>query len=704
MRGKIQAASAMRKEIFRFASIEIQKRSRNTLRIPFAVGLAVFLGFCFVSPQVFAGAPEGTGQGLRLDDARAVARRQLWQAVGSGNTSSASVAIMADGKIVYSEGFGMADREKSIPADPKTLYNIGSISKVYVAVAALLLAEEGKLSLDKPVADYIPEFKMADPRYKDITVRMLLNHTSGLPGTECVSAYGFKYNPGLKQETLATLSRAGLKHKPGAMAVYCNDGFTLAEIVVERTSGMSYRDFLKKRIFNPLGLKQTDVSVGDLKSKDGTARFYDPESGLPLSPEALSFLGAGGLSSTPEELCYFVDAVVGGKAFFPAGVVKQMKLPQPAASPLKLRNPEISFGLGWDLTGIPLYENKGIQVLGKSGGTGEYHSMVFVVPEKRVAVAVLAAGTTGKVMDIAFNILDALLFERKQEPKRLQPPEGGKIPDSEASFAGYYAAGATLLKIEFDFKSNRLTVKNCNIDGDSVKGGYSYLDDTYFNDRGERFYFKSSNGNSYIVSSNPIFGLDNVMFQKANPRKNPVRLKVNMDGRQWLWRNTSPFDSPDLAEAYLTKSFLRKDLPGYVYFLGVKRIETPEYAGMPFDAIRDQTELKLIEKNGATWVQLSDLLYSPVDAAVSLGAGEHSVTIGTDGLNQWRRAKENLEIEATMPENGRMHVFSQNQEPLYDSALAPEKRIIVPKNSMIVLSGLPGTVFKIHAVQATLLL
>ena len=377
-----------------------------------------------------------------------------------------------------------------------------------------------------------------------------------------------------------------------------------------------------------------------------------------------------------------------------------MKAPQPGAAPLKLRNSGSTFGLGWDMTSIPKYEPQGIHVLGKSGGSGEYHSMVYVVPEKRVAVTVLAAGTSGKVSDIALDILDTLMFGRKQETKWMTVPEGGKIPDKEASFTGYYADGERLFKAEFDLKSNKLIIKNCDAGGAMSERTYSYLDGLYFNNKGERWYFVTADGNSYLVANLYRYGIDYVMFQKVEPQKKPLSLKINMDGRQWLWRNTSPFEAPALAEMYLTKSFLCKELPGYVYFLGVKRIAGPGCAEMPFDAIRDQSDLKLIDKNGATWAKNSDLLFSPIDALMPLRSGERSVTIGPDGFNEWLLAKENLVLDATLPENGRLHVFSPDQEPLYDSALKPGERIIISKGCMVVLSGLPGAAFKIHAKTA----
>jgi len=113
----------------------------------------------------------------------AAAREAVTKELSTGIPSSATVAIMVDGKIVYAEGFGLRDRANNLKVETDTQFNIGSVSKIFTAASVLILEQEGKLSLDKPVTAYIPDFTMNDERYKDITVRMLLNHTSGLPGT-----------------------------------------------------------------------------------------------------------------------------------------------------------------------------------------------------------------------------------------------------------------------------------------------------------------------------------------------------------------------------------------------------------------------------------------------------------------------------------------------------------------------------------------
>ena len=279
-----------------------------------------------------------TGQKNEYENAIKIARSEIWQDINTGKSGSATVAIMENGKVVYAEGFGMANREESIPVDKDTIFNMGSISKVYVATAIMLLVDDGKVSLDKPVTDCLPEFKMADTRYKDITVRMLLNHSSGLPGSAFANSFGFKYNDKLYQDTIDTLARSHLKHAPGAMAPYCNDGFTLAEMIVARVSGKKYIDFLNERIFTPLGLKDTGPSVGEIKGKT-VALYYDPQSAKIHPLEVLSVLGAGGLSVTAVDLCLFAETFSDQNKIFKATSLEEMK----KAHELIDRNPITSY-------------------------------------------------------------------------------------------------------------------------------------------------------------------------------------------------------------------------------------------------------------------------------------------------------------------------------------------------------------------------
>ena len=143
----------------------------------------------------------------------------------------------------------------AVGAEPSDLFCLGSVSKIYCAAAIMVLVDRGLVDLDTPVCNYLPRFHMADERYKKITVRMALNHSSGLPGT-CIR-YGFTRET-IPQERLEDcfydyFAHSKLKAEPGTISVYCNDGFTLAELIVKEVSGLTLAEFVRENILSKIG-------------------------------------------------------------------------------------------------------------------------------------------------------------------------------------------------------------------------------------------------------------------------------------------------------------------------------------------------------------------------------------------------------------------------------------------------------------------
>lgn len=154
-----------------------------------------------------------------------------------------------------------------------TLYGIGSVSKVFTAASVMRLADEGLVNLDESLTLYIPDFQMADERYRDITPRMLLNHSSGLMGMTDNNAFLMGDNDTYHHDNFLRLLQAqALKHPPGEVSIYCNDGYTLAEILVERVSGMSFTEFMEDRFFEPLDIHSIQTPQGDFDRGSLTPR------------------------------------------------------------------------------------------------------------------------------------------------------------------------------------------------------------------------------------------------------------------------------------------------------------------------------------------------------------------------------------------------------------------------------------------------
>ncbi len=327
-------------------------------------------------------------------DVRNSAERLADVLVSEYGVSGVQYALISDGKIVLSGTSGVFNKDKSRDLDNQSLFGIGSISKMFTTTAVMILVDQGKINLDEPVTTYIPEFKMADPRYKDITVRMLLNHSSGIMGGSLINAYLYNYPSTLAHDNLLSqLAGQQLKADPGEFSVYCNDGFTLAEIIVERVSGMSFSEFIRKNITEPLGMNNTHTPMDDFERNRLTRTFVN---GKETPVETTNVIGTGGIYSTAEDLCRFLQVYMDDSGYLPAADLlsqdaKEMTMQKEYKRGFGPYQEEglFGFGLGWDSVDAYPYSQYGIQSLIKGGDTFLYHGSMIVLPEYNMAFAAL---------------------------------------------------------------------------------------------------------------------------------------------------------------------------------------------------------------------------------------------------------------------------------------------------------------------------
>src|SRR5215475_5060328 len=168
-----------------------------------------------------------------------------------------ALGVIKDGKLLYARGYGMANLEHNIPNGPKMAYDIGSTSKQFTAASILLLAQQGKLSLDDDARKHIPEL----PAYlKPITIRHLLHHTSWLRDyLTLFSLAGMNFDDTTTEKDALDIivRQKGLNFTPGDEWLYSNSGYFLLSVVIKRASGKSFAEFAKENIFDPLGMKHT---------------------------------------------------------------------------------------------------------------------------------------------------------------------------------------------------------------------------------------------------------------------------------------------------------------------------------------------------------------------------------------------------------------------------------------------------------------
>lgn len=633
----------------------------------------------------------------------AVAREGVWRAITSGEGDTATVAVMDGGKIVYSECFGAAERATNRLSDSRTRFNIGSTSKMFAAVAILLLADDGKLTLDDPVVKHLPEFTMRDGRYRDITVRMLFNHSSGLPGT----TFTFEYEPSFDTHALLleVLRESDLKHSPGAMGIYCNDGFTLAEMIVERLSGKSFIDFVAERIFTPLAMQDSAASIGEIGGE--VAFFYDVPKGRKFPLEAVRVHAAGGLSSTAEDLCRFADSfTAGGDHILSDAMLEEALKSHPTPFTKHLRGRAILDAFGWDYAWIPSYRDDGIQVLGKSGGTIFFSTNLLVAPSERLAVAVSIAGGVD-APGICRTIFDALMKEKGlphytkpplEKPKAPQP-----IPQELLAFEGDYVKGDCAVRFVFDRDEGILNI-HCLLpapkQGEEAPPPMSYVySEGMFHDldAGTSYYFVSDGDEKYLFADRISgYGMNTLAYQKLKGVESPKRLALEMDGVLWITRNALP--SELIVDGRLTlRSSISSELPGYVFTLNPQRVENADSASIAATSFRDQFSLTFFQRGGKTRMRAAHMIFSRADEAEALAAGVSGVVTPQDGENEWRRAEEDMILSFSIPHKGRVVAVNPDGAVsgiIYDSAV-DSGELYAPGGSLIMFAGAPGDEFTV---------
>ena len=169
-----------------------------------------------------------------------------------------SIAVVRDGKVILAKGYGVANVELSVPATERTVYQLASVTKMFTATAIMMLVAEGKLKLDDRITERLSDLPAA---WRDVTVRHLLNHTSGIKSYTSVKDFHKTSRKDYdRRELLALVTKVPLEFAPGEKWSYCNTGYFLLGMLIEKVSGKEYGEFLDERIFQPLGMTQTRVN------------------------------------------------------------------------------------------------------------------------------------------------------------------------------------------------------------------------------------------------------------------------------------------------------------------------------------------------------------------------------------------------------------------------------------------------------------
>ncbi len=359
--------------------------------------------------------------------------------------------------VVWMQGFGYADYEAQKPVVSNTVFHIGSVSKVFTTTAILKLMEEGKVDIDAPVTNYISDFSIK-PRFQTsspITVKMLLNHKSGLPGDFFYAPFSTQPLPPAYYWLIDYLKNDYPSFQPDQISVYCNSGFVLAEGIAPAVSGKSFVDYAQEAVFSPLNMNSSSY-VKDLPNISNNLAY--PYLQFKRMPEEyISVYGTGSMYSSIPDLLRFMmmlnqNGWLDGKQFMETNTIDIMTKDESTNNPLISINSIRLSGMGWDFVRYYELDYAG-PVWIKSGGTMAYTAYIATLPTRQLAAAVICSTPSVGLMQTVVEILKYALWEKTGEhwpTNTLEPPYSPIISKSQEelnSLTGYYISRGKLHEI-----------------------------------------------------------------------------------------------------------------------------------------------------------------------------------------------------------------------------------------------------------------
>ena len=385
----------------------------------------------------------------------------LFSGWDSSETPGCAVGAAVDGRQLLTRAWGMADLEHMIPNTPATIFEAGSVSKQFVTASVILLAMEGKLSLEESIHEYVPEM----PNYgHTITLRHLMNHTSGLRdwgSVAAISGWGRSVRTHHHDHVLDILSRqTRLNFPPGERYSYSNSGYNLLAIVVERVSGRPFAEFSDQRIFQPLGMTSTQWRDDYTRIVPGRSSAYSGSEGdeeFRINRPIEHVHGNGGLLTTVGDLLAWNHAVFSG--YFGEEFTEEL-LHQGVLN--SGRTIAYASGVRHDL-------DHGYPQITHTGATSGYRAYLSYYPEQKLSVALLcnvtgaSPGPLGSSISELFLGVDAAEDQELAEAGEEEAQRADAVELSEeelASMAGIWKDPKNYRPLEIELKDRELRLSS----------------------------------------------------------------------------------------------------------------------------------------------------------------------------------------------------------------------------------------------------
>ncbi|HEU4869469.1 MAG TPA: serine hydrolase [Pyrinomonadaceae bacterium] len=362
-----------------------------------------------------------------------------------------ALVIVKDDKVIYLKGLGVKDFEKNIPVTPDTRFAIGSASKAFTAMIAVMSADEGKLSLDDSPKKFLPYFTLRDEEAAaKITLRDLLSHRSGLNRTDLAMVTGVLN----REELIKVAGLAKPTAKLGEKFQYQNVMYTAAGEAVAKAQNSTWDDLIAKKIFKPLGMTNSDTRAEDMQKARDYSFGYDYNAGtkvtrrLPQRSIAVA-APAGAINSSARDMAQWVRLMLGNGVFSGRRLVSEKGFDELVRKQINIGGP-VDYGLGWFLR-----QWNGHKVVEHGGNIDGFNAQVALMPDQKLGFVLLTNVTASSLGAVAMNTIWKNLVATPTANTEAKAPEPAADPKQEV---GKYLLAAAGVSFDVSWKDDKLVL------------------------------------------------------------------------------------------------------------------------------------------------------------------------------------------------------------------------------------------------------
>ena len=381
------------------------------------------------------------GDDLDLEEIRKTLGKLAQEEMDKG-VASVSIALVKDGKIVLKEAWGYSNVWGKTKARPGTIYCTGSTFKAVTATGLLQLVEQGKLSLDDPANKYLGEHKFTADKENKVTVRQLLNHTSGLSVGAAIKSIWSRELP-IKLEEIP--GKMKVVAKPGEKWAYNNFAYAVAGLILEKVSGQEYEEYVVEKILRPLGVKTRGPIRPKPEMMERMALPYMPspqKKPTPLSFVHYDVYPAGDVYLTAEDMARFLGMHLNGGQFNGAKILSSESIKQAHKPGLN------NYALGWGTR-----KAGGMDIISHGGGVPGFQTFMIGDKKSKTGAYVMSnSGNMSKIGNVAVLLLNGVKYTSPKERKVVDLPK-----ETLEEYVGEYQLGAA--KITIRLKEKQLSAK-----------------------------------------------------------------------------------------------------------------------------------------------------------------------------------------------------------------------------------------------------